>query len=160
MNSYTYKLLGLLFLLGCTPSNDESGQLGCDPIDKDNIIGIWSEPMFVLNSSNCYAEECLEIEFSLNTDSTYQLIYQVSDLATDTIRRSVDDQGTFSFSCLESGNLVGRFSSLRYVRGAIVLNSDSLEQMKWNLEWSGVEGLIIQPEYLGFTHDIYVKLRK
>lgn len=150
--------MGFIILFGC--KNDGSTELDCDTIDEARIIGVWSEPEFIVNSGNCYKEECLDIEFILNADATYQLHYQVSDLSTDTIQRKVEDQGIFSFTCQEAGNLAGRFSALRYVKGEIILDSDSLEQMTWKLEWNGIEGLIILPEYLGFSHNVSVNLNK
>jgi len=149
----------LIFIILCGCKNENNDNLECNATDRNMIFGIWSNPEFASNSSNCFSDECLEISFKLNTDYTYQLEYHVYVSATDSILRAVDDQGVFEFNCVEAGQHVGSFSSLRFVAGDLILNSEDLPQAVWDLTWSGVEGLIISPEYLGFSHDVYIKLK-
>lgn len=152
--------LVLLVFLGCGSDKDDQAERSCDDTDSENIIAHWGNPRFITNASNCFQEECLDLSFELHADASYRLHYSIYDPQSNTLIRTQQEQGDFVFNCGEVGRLGGRYSFLRYMKGQLVLQPDSLPPREWNVEWNGLEGLIIYPEYLGFTHKAYVKLER
>ncbi|MBC6995713.1 hypothetical protein QWY85_18145 [Neolewinella lacunae] len=156
----TILLLSLLLSMffGCIGSDDDQPGSGCAEEDRSVIIGKWGSPEFITTNTNCYQNQCLELSFELKADFTYHLVYTTYESPSNAVLREVNDQGEFTFNCSQSGNLSGRYSALTFVKGQLTMNSDSLSPREWELEWNGIQGLIIQPEYLGFDHDAFVKL--
>ncbi|TXF89375.1 hypothetical protein FUA23_10425 [Neolewinella aurantiaca] len=140
--------------------DDDLQDLSCDAQSFSQVPGTWGSPKFISSASSCYQDECVAMNFELNSDLSYSLAYTITNSQTDSVLRTKVDQGTFEFECLQAGKLSGRYSSVSYVEGLLTLNSDSLERVEWALSANGIEGLIIQPEYLGFTHDAYVMLAR
>lgn len=126
--------------------------------DYETIIKVWENPTFIASGSNCYLDECLAMRFELNGDNTYFLSYMVTDSSSDSIIREYNDRGTFRFNCIKAGGLSGRYSFIHFFRGQLIMNSDSLFQTEWTIEHNGLEGLIIDEEYLGFSHRAYIML--
>ncbi|GAB5553387.1 MAG: hypothetical protein Sapg2KO_29780 [Saprospiraceae bacterium] len=149
----TIFLITITAIYSCSP-DDQNLNLKCD---QGRLIKTWSNPEFIA-AGKCYLEECLECSFKLNADSSYQLEYAIIDTSMNLTLREFKDSGNFIFDCLESGSLSGKLSALSYTKGDLILKSDSLPQVTWEIEWNSVEGLIIQPEYLGFTHNRYIML--
>lgn len=160
MRLYSNLLLLLMAVIsfGCSINGDEQRDLECEENDFEVFIGMWSNPRFISSGNNCYLDECIEINLALNADFTYRLWYKVYEMQTSLILREINDQGNYILNCLEKGNLGGRLSALQYIKSELILNSDSLSQSQWILEWNGVEGFILQEEYLGFTHNAYIRL--
>ena len=160
MKYYTILSLSLILIIffACSVNDDDQNNLVCGDNGNEFIVGIWKNPKFISTSTNCYLNECIDLNLEFNSDSTYLLVYTIYDSQSNSIVRELNDQGNFYFNCEERGNLSGRFSALTYTKGKLTFNSDSIPQTEWNLERNGVEGLIIQPEYLGFTHNAYIKV--
>jgi hypothetical protein len=152
-------LLLLIYIIAFSCKSDEVQNKECSFEDYEKIVGVWGNPRFISNSSNCYLNECIEMNFELGFDFSYNLSYTIYDEPSNDILRELNDQGTFEYQCLEKGQLTGKHSSLTYQNGIIILNSNTLTSREWELDMNGVEGMIIQPEYLDFEHDAYITLR-
>jgi hypothetical protein len=158
LSSISTLLLPIILVFGCS-SDDEQLNISCDENDHEIFVNNWSDPEFIASGDSCYLDECIQIDFQLNADSTYGLRYTIYDTQTNQVLRTLDDQGNYLLSCVEKGRLSGRYSALQYVKSELELRSDSLTPVQWNLEYNGIEGLIIKQEYLGFTHSAYLMLR-
>lgn len=145
-------VLTLLLLANSCKEDDQYE--ACQTADTKSIIGSWGEPMFMSNYDSCTESRCIGIRFDINADLGYSLNYAITDEASgDTLVR-VEDEGSYVLDCEDSGFLSGRYSSVKFMEGALMLNSDFFPAKSISVRVSGVLGLILDPNDLNFRDSV------
>ena len=157
----TFIILLLAFtFVSCTSNKNDNVRPVLSCVDNMNglVIGSWSNPEFIANGHNCYLNACVDLSIELESSSFYRLDYTVLDTQTNTVLREVNLDGYFTFNCTEREYLSGHYSALSTARGELIMESDSIPPAIWDVEKNGVLGLIIYPENLGLSHNVYITL--
>lgn len=101
--------------------------------------------MFMTTLDSCAENKCIGIHFDIGADLRYQLSYSVFDESSGDLLVEFEDEGSYVLDCEDSGFLSGRYSSLKYMEGMLILNSDFFSSKTIQVEVNGVQGLTLDP---------------
>ena len=151
-------LLSGTFFLACSLDEEEGTSIftstDCTPADLQQLIGLWTDPIFFSGEPSCADTLCLEFELDLRADSTYRLDYELFYQTTDTLYLAArHDSGTYLFNCQSAGVFTQRFL-FEYVTGQLIFFPDQAPGDTLGIRWDGLYGLQIpaaqfHPSFLG-----------
>lgn len=129
----------------------------CQLEDIDQLFRKWGSGRFISNGSNCDGI-CVDVELTFNSDSTYILDYIVLSSDSSVVNFQLYDTGNFESKCIEARTSSSPWGDYRRINWEIKFDSDSIQFNEWDLEYNGIEGLIIKPEFLQLNVAPYLML--